>query len=348
MTTGRLPRGGTGIDRDAPARVDVRRPGADRVRGRHDRLRRCWPTGIRVVGRSIYHDRPRGVVSAGPEEPNALVQVTWPSGVSEPMVNAATTAARGRPGRPVADRPGPPRDRRRRRALRCAARPRRRPRHRGRVSRVGRRQPRPARRTRPLASCSSTRDPRGDRRRRPRRHDGARRLRPRPGHRRPASTRCPGTEGRLWRIRAGRIVLATGATERPIVVADGDRPGVMLASAAATYVRRYGVRPGSRAVIFTNNDTTRDVEAALAEAGVEVVGRRGCPSRRAGPRHGRRRRRRAGRRRHVARPVRCRPAAVVRWLEPERRAVEPRPRHAPLRRRHRRLRPGRSRHPPCR
>jgi len=26
------------------------------------------------LGRSIYHDRPRGIVSAGPEEPNALVQ----------------------------------------------------------------------------------------------------------------------------------------------------------------------------------------------------------------------------------------------------------------------------------
>ena len=46
-----------------------------------------------------------------------------------------------------------------------------------------------------------------------------------------------GTEGRLWRIRAGRIVLATGATERPIVFAGNDRPGILLASAAATYIR---------------------------------------------------------------------------------------------------------------
>ena len=81
----------------------------------------------------------------------------------------------------------------------------------------------------------------------------------------------PTTEGRLWHIRAGRIVIATGATERPIVFADDDRPGIMLAGAAATYIDRYGVRPGERAVIFTNNGTTDVVAAMLAAAGVEVA-----------------------------------------------------------------------------
>ena len=37
---------------------------------------------------------------------------------------------------------------------------------------------------------------------------------------------------RLWHVRARRVVLATGATERPIAFAGNDRPGVMLASAA--------------------------------------------------------------------------------------------------------------------
>jgi sarcosine oxidase, subunit alpha len=40
---------------------------------------------------------------------------------------------------------------------------------------------------------------------------------------------------RAWHIRAKRIVLATGALERPLVFPDNDRPGVMLASAAAAY-----------------------------------------------------------------------------------------------------------------
>ena len=60
---------------------------------------------------------------------------------------------------------------------------------------------------------------------------------------------------RIWRIRAGRVVLATGSIERPLVFPNNDRPGVMLASAVSTYVNRYGVAPGSRAVVFTNNDS---------------------------------------------------------------------------------------------
>ena len=84
-------------------------------------------------------------------------------------------------------------------------------------------------------------------------------------------TPTPTTEGRLWHIRARAIVLATGAIERPIVFADDDRPGIMLASAATTYIRRYAVRPGVRAVIFTTNDSTDDAAMALAEAGIELV-----------------------------------------------------------------------------
>ena len=59
---------------------------------------------------------------------------------------------------------------------------------------------------------------------------------------------------RLWRIVAKRAVLAAGAIERPIVFGGNDRPGVMLAGAVRTYLNRYGVAPGRRAVVFTNND----------------------------------------------------------------------------------------------
>ena len=48
------------------------------------------------------------------------------------------------------------------------------------------------------------------------------------------------------RCRAKEVVLATGAIERPIVFPDNDRPGVMMAEAARTYVNRYGARPGAR------------------------------------------------------------------------------------------------------
>ena len=76
--------------------------------------------------------------------------------------------------------------------------------------------------------------------------------------------------GRLWQVRARRVVLAAGAHERPLIFANNDRPGIMLASAARTYVNRYGVAPGTRAVIFTNNDSTDAMAADLQRAGIVV------------------------------------------------------------------------------
>ena len=76
---------------------------------------------------------------------------------------------------------------------------------------------------------------------------------------------------RLWKVRATQVVLATGAHERPLVFGNNDRPGVMLASAAQSYVNRYAVRPGSNAVVFTNNDTAYDPALDLADAGARVT-----------------------------------------------------------------------------
>ena len=86
-----------------------------------------------------------------------------------------------------------------------------------------------------------------------------------------APNRRRGPRERVWRIRASRVVLATGATERPLVFENNDRPGIMLASAAAAYAIRYGVAPGRRAVVFTNNDSAWRAALDLAEAKVEVA-----------------------------------------------------------------------------
>jgi sarcosine oxidase subunit alpha len=59
---------------------------------------------------------------------------------------------------------------------------------------------------------------------------------------------------RLWQVRARNVLLATGAIERPLVFPGNDKPGVMLAGAAHTYLHRYGVKVGSKAVIVTCND----------------------------------------------------------------------------------------------
>ncbi len=80
-----------------------------------------------------------------------------------------------------------------------------------------------------------------------------------------------GPRQRLWRIRAKEVILATGAIERPLVYSDNDRPGCMLASAARTYVNRYGATPGQRIVIMTNNDTAYQTAIDLTAAGVSVA-----------------------------------------------------------------------------
>ncbi|MEU3782330.1 sarcosine oxidase subunit alpha family protein [Streptomyces sp900129855] len=76
---------------------------------------------------------------------------------------------------------------------------------------------------------------------------------------------------RLWHIRARQVVLATGAHERPLVFAGNDRPGVMLAAAVRTYLNRYAVAPGSRAVVSTTNDSAYDTVADLHAAGIDIA-----------------------------------------------------------------------------
>ena len=54
---------------------------------------------------------------------------------------------------------------------------------------------------------------------------------------------------RLWQVRAARVVIAAGSIERPLVFPGNDRPGVMLASAARTYLHRYGVAVGQNVML---------------------------------------------------------------------------------------------------
>ncbi|MFI7400500.1 sarcosine oxidase subunit alpha family protein [Streptomyces sp. NPDC049541] len=76
---------------------------------------------------------------------------------------------------------------------------------------------------------------------------------------------------RVHRIRARRVVLATGAHERSLAFADNDRPGVMLAASARTHLHRHGVLPGRHAVVFTTNDSAYAAALDLAAAGVQIA-----------------------------------------------------------------------------
>ncbi len=76
---------------------------------------------------------------------------------------------------------------------------------------------------------------------------------------------------RLWQVRARRVVLATGAIERHMVFPDNDRPGVMLASAARTYLNHYGVAVGKAVGVYTANDSAYHAAIDLKKAGVHVA-----------------------------------------------------------------------------
>ena len=75
---------------------------------------------------------------------------------------------------------------------------------------------------------------------------------------------------RLWRIRAARVITATGAIERPLSFVGNDIPGVMLAASLRDYVVNYGVSAGDRTVVVTNNDDAYRTAIALVEAGLSV------------------------------------------------------------------------------
>jgi sarcosine oxidase subunit alpha len=79
----------------------------------------------------------------------------------------------------------------------------------------------------------------------------------------------PGVK-RFWKVRAGQVVLATGAIEQPLVFENNDRPGIMLANAAMEYVNRYAVKPASVMAVATNNNAAYTAAFALHDKGVRV------------------------------------------------------------------------------
>ena len=78
------------------------------------------------------------------------------------------------------------------------------------------------------------------------------------------------TRQRYHKIRAKQVVIAAGMLERPAVFRNNDLPGIMLASAVETYIRRYAVAPGTTAVVVTNNDLAYGAVHALLDAGITV------------------------------------------------------------------------------
>jgi len=297
----RLPGGGR-VDRGQPVRFTF--DGCEYSGLRGDTLASALlANGVHAVARSIQHDRPRGIFAAGVEEPNALVQVEAPR--SEPMLTATTVElfdglqARGLAGkgrletdddRAVYDKmhahcdvlvvgAGPA-------GLSAALA----------AGRSGARVMLLDEQSEPGGSLLGTREllddaPAGnwvaravaeldalpelrvltrttvlgayD-------HNYLVALERRTDHLGPQAPAHLSRQ-RVWHIRAREVVIATGAHERPIAFADNDRPGIMLAGAARTYVNRYAVAPGRRVVVFTTNDSGFAAAIDLADAGIEVA-----------------------------------------------------------------------------
>ncbi|MDX2238711.1 MAG: 2Fe-2S iron-sulfur cluster-binding protein [Hyphomonadaceae bacterium] len=86
----------------------------------------------------------------------------------------------------------------------------------------------------------------------------------------PGQTPSGAIAQRLWKVRAGRIILAAGAIERPLTFADNDRPGVMLAHAGAAYAQRYAVAAGRRVLFVASSDADYAALDALLRCGVSV------------------------------------------------------------------------------
>ena len=73
---------------------------------------------------------------------------------------------------------------------------------------------------------------------------------------------------KLWYIRAKEVIISTGSIERPLVFANNDRPGIMLASAAKEYLKVYGVVVGKKPLIFTNNDSAYETAIEFKKNGI--------------------------------------------------------------------------------
>jgi len=76
---------------------------------------------------------------------------------------------------------------------------------------------------------------------------------------------------KMHRIRAGKVISAIGSIERPLVFADNDRPGIMLASAAQTFLGKYGVAVGENVAVFTTHDSAYEAAFDLADSNIRIA-----------------------------------------------------------------------------
>ncbi|MDC2990848.1 sarcosine oxidase subunit alpha family protein [Candidatus Pelagibacter sp.] len=75
---------------------------------------------------------------------------------------------------------------------------------------------------------------------------------------------------RLLKIRAKKVISATGSLERPLIFDNNDRPGILLSSAIEKYSNFFGVACGQKNVLFTNNDSAYETAISLLQKGINI------------------------------------------------------------------------------
>ena len=86
----------------------------------------------------------------------------------------------------------------------------------------------------------------------------------------PIDQRVNKTRHRLLKIRAKKVISATGAIERPLVFDNNDRPGILLSSAIKKYADFFGVACGEKNILFTNNDSAYETAISLIQKGINI------------------------------------------------------------------------------
>ena len=86
----------------------------------------------------------------------------------------------------------------------------------------------------------------------------------------PLDQRKDKTRQRLLKIRAKKVITATGSLERPLVFDNNDRPGILLSSAISKYANLFGVICGEKIVLLTNNDSAYETAISLYQKGVNI------------------------------------------------------------------------------
>ena len=86
----------------------------------------------------------------------------------------------------------------------------------------------------------------------------------------PIEQRKNKTRHKLLKIRAKKVINATGSIERPLIFNNNDRPGILLSSAIKKYTDLFGVACGERIVLLTNNDSAYETAISLIQRGIKV------------------------------------------------------------------------------